>query len=228
MTATPYKLYSYWRSSASYRVRIALELKGLAYEIRPVHLVKDGGEQLRDDYRKKNPMAEVPTLEVPDGDGVAWLAQSVAILEYLEEVHPEVRLMPKDALGRARVRQLVELVNSGIHPLQNLKVNKHLSATFGTDQAANEAWMKHWIGRGFDALEVLVAGHGGPFAYGERPTLADCAAVPQMYNARRYGLDLSAWPALARVWETANALPAFARAAPEAQPDAPEAAASPA
>ena len=220
-SSRPYVLYSYWRSSAAYRVRIALELKGLAYELRAVHLVKDGGEQLHDDYRAKNPLAELPTLEIPDGDGVVYLAQSVAILEYLEEVHPEVRLLPKSALDRARVRQLVEVVNSGLHPLQNLKVNKHLSASFGTDQAANEAWNRHWISRGFDGLEILVARYGGPYAFGDRPTLADCAVVPQMYNARRYGLELSRWPALARVWEHANALEAFQRAAPEAQPDAP-------
>ena len=218
-----YTLYGYWRSSATFRVRSAFELKGIAYAYEPVHLLKEGGEQLREAYRALNPLAEVPalTLVTPAGERVA-LAQSVAILEYLEEVHPEVPLMPEGALPRARVRQLVEGVNAGIHPLQNLKVMKHLSATFGTDQAANEAWARHWIARGFEGLEVLVGRWGGRHAFGDTPTLADCALVPQIYNAMRYRVDLAPFPRLAAVWASAMALPAFQRAAPEAQPDAPE------
>jgi len=217
-----YVLHGYWRSSATYRVRCALELKGLPYQVRPVHLLADGGEQLRPDYRQLNPMAEVPTLVVssPGGASVA-LAQSVAILEYLEERHPEVPLLPTDALGRARVRQLVEGVNSGIHPLQNLKVFKHMTALFGTDRAANEGWARHWIERGFEGLEVLVGRYGGRHAFGDTPTLADCALVPQIYNARRYQVDMAPFPRLAAVAVAANQMPAFLRAAPEAQPDAP-------
>lgn len=217
-----YTLHGYWRSSATYRVRCALELKGIPYEVRAVSLIADGGEQLKDEYRALNPLAEVPTLTfiAPDGESVA-LAQSVAILEYLEEVRPEVPLLPTDPVARARVRQLVEGANSGIQPLQNLKVIKQLKASFGADQAATEAWIRHWIGRGFAGLEVLVGRYGGHHAFGDAPTLADCVLVPQIYNARRYQVDMAAYPRLSAVWEAANALPAFVRAAPEAQPDAP-------
>lgn len=218
-----YTLYGYWRSSAVFRVRCALELKGLPYRVEPVHLIEGGGEHLRADYRDKNPLAEVPTLLFTrDGREVA-LGQSVAILEYLEEMHPEVALLPSHPVARARVRQIVEGVNSGIHPLQNLKVMRHLGATFGTDQAANEAWARHWIARGFEGLEVLVSRTAGHHAFGDVPTLADCALVPQIYNARRYQLDMASFPALSAVWEAAMALAPFQRAAPEAQPDAPPA-----
>ena len=217
-----YTLYGYWRSSAVYRVRCALELKGVPYVVKPVSLITGGGEQLSEDYRALNPLAEVPTLTfvAPDGEAVV-LAQSVAILEYLEEVRPEVPLLPADPVARARVRQLVEGINSGIHPLQNLKVLKRLTAVFGTDQAANEEWVRYRIGRGFAGLEALVGRYGGQHAFGDAPTLADCALVPQIYNARRYQLDMTVYPRLSAVWEAANALPAFQRAAPEAQPDAP-------
>jgi maleylacetoacetate isomerase len=219
---TTYTLYGYWRSSATFRVRAALELKGLPYTYQAVHLVKEGGEQLREAYRELNPMGEVPTLAfvTSEGERVA-LAQSVAILEYLEATHPVVPLLPEGALAQARVRQLVEGVNSGIHPLQNLKVLRYLASLFGTDQAAHEAWARHWIAQGFAALEVLVGRWGGRHAYGDLPTLADCAIVPQVYNARRYHLDLAPFPRMSAIWEAAMALPAFQRAAPEAQPDAP-------
>jgi maleylacetoacetate isomerase len=216
-----YTLHGYWRSSAVYRVRCALELKGIAYEVEPVHLLREGGEQLLDNFRRLNPMAEVPALTFVAEDGeVVALAQSVAILEYLEEMHPQVPLLPAEPLGRARVRQLVEGVNSGIHPLQNLKVMKRLTASFGTDQAANEEWARHWITRGFEGLEQLVLRHGGLFAYGDTPTLADCAIIPQIYNARRYRVAMELFPRLAALWEAANALPAFVRAAAELQKDA--------
>ncbi len=216
-----YTLYGYWRSSATYRVRCALELKGLSYVVKPVHLLAGGGQQLMEGYLALNPLGEVPTLVVtrPDGHEVA-LAQSVAILEYLEERHPEVPLLPAGAEDRARVRQLVEGVNAGIHPLQNLKVLKRLKGIFEGDQAAVEGWAREWIARGFAGLEVLVARHGGRHAYGDAPTLADCLLVPQIYNARRYGVAMQEFPRLSAVWEAANALPAFVRAAPEAQPDA--------
>jgi len=216
-----YTLYGYWRSSAVFRVRCALELKGLPYRVEPVHLLHEGGAHLRPDYRDRNPLAEVPTLVFRREGREVSLGQSVAILEYLEEMHPETPLLPNQPVARARVRQIVEGINSGVHPLQNLKVMKHLSATFGTDQGANEDWARHWIARGFEGLEVLVARTAGHHAFGDVPTLADCALVPQIYNAHRYALDMSRFPTLSAVWEAAMALEPFQRAAPEAQPDAP-------
>lgn len=214
-----YTLHGYWRSSATYRVRCALELKGVAYSVAPVSLIADGGQQNGEGYRALNPLAEVPTLTL---DGVP-IAQSVAILELLEELHPEVPLLPAAPLDRARVRQLVEAVNSGIHPLQNMKVQKHLAAHYGHDTAANEAWCRHWIARGFAGLDELVGRWCGRHAFGDRPTLADCLIVPQIYNARRYQVDMTPFARLQSVWDAAVELPAFQRAAPEAQPDAPKA-----
>lgn len=221
--APTYTLYSYFRSSASFRVRAALRLKGIAYRYEPVHLVAGGGEHLLPAYRALNPMAELPTLVVhgPDGAPIAVLAQSVAILEYLEEAHPEPALLPKDPFGRARVRQIVECVNSSIQPYQNLKLLRKLAADYGNDQAKNDAWARHFVSRGFDGLEPLVAAVAGRYAYGDTPTLADVALVPQVFNARRFGVDLAAYPTLARVADAAMALEAFRGAAPEAQPDAP-------
>jgi maleylacetoacetate isomerase len=213
-----YVLYSYWRSSSSFRVRAALELKGVAYEIRPVHLLEGGGQQLRPEYRQLNPMAEVPTLVEPDSGFT--LSQSVAIMEYLEERHPEPALLPAAPRERALVRQLVEVINGGIQPVSNLKVLRHLAATFGTQQPDHERWAAYWIARGFEGLELLLARHSGQHAFGDAVTLADCAIVPQVYNALRYRVDLGPFPHIARVWDEAMALEAFRRAAPDAQPDA--------
>jgi maleylacetoacetate isomerase len=213
-----YILYSYWRSSSSFRVRAALELKGLPYELRPVHLLENGGRQFEPAYRDLNPMAEVPTL-VDSSNGLV-LAQSVAIFEYLEECHPTPALLPVEPRARALVRQLVEVINGGIQPVSNLKVLKYLGATFGTTQPDHERWANYWITRGFEGLEPLVSRTAGRHAYGDTVTFADCAIIPQIYNARRYKVDLAAFPTLSRLWESAMALPEFQRAAPESQPDA--------
>ena len=211
-------LYSYWRSSAAYRVRIALNLKGLDYEVRPVHLVNDGGEHLKPAYREISPQAQLPTLL--DGDRI--VRQSMAIMEYLDETRPTPSLMPADAQGRARVRELMQAVASDIHPLGNLRVLKAIEAEFGADAARKEAWSRRWIGLGFDGLEaLLVRGGTGRFSHGDAPTLADACLVPQYYNAIRWGLDLAPYPTIRRVVEACQGLEAFQRAAPEAQADAP-------
>ena len=211
-------LYTYWRSSAAYRVRIALNLKGLAYEPRPVHLVNDGGEHLKPAYRDISPQAQLPTLV--DGDIV--VRQSMAILEYLEETRPTPALLPADVQGRARVRELALAVGTDIHPLGNLRVLKELEASYGADAAAKAAWCRRWIGNGFNGIEALLErGPQGHFCYGDSPTIADCCLVPQYYNAVRWELDLAPYPNIRRVVEACQVLEAFQKAAPEAQPDAP-------
>lgn len=218
-----YTLYSYFRSSASYRVRIALGLKGVAYDYVPIHLLEGGGQQFSAGYRALNPMSELPTLVVRDAaGGEAALAQSVAILEYLEEAHPEPPLLPSDAVSRARVRQLVEAVNSSIQPIQNLKVMKRLGESYGVDREGQWAWARYWIARGFEGLEGLLSRVAGAHAFGDAVTLADVLLVPQVYNARRFGCDLTPFPTITRVVAAAEALPAFAAAHPDAQPDTPE------
>ena len=210
-------LYTYWRSSAAYRVRIALNLKGLPYEARPIHLVKDGGEHLKPAYREISPQAQLPTLL----DGDRTIRQSMAILEYLDETRPEVPLMPADAEGRARVRELMQAVGTDIHPLGNLRVLRAIEAEFGADQPVKEAWSRRWITLGFDGIEALLArGPQGRFSFGDTPTLADCCLVPQFYNAVRWGVDLAPYPTIRRVVEACQGLEAFRKAAPEAQPDA--------
>ena len=211
-------LYSYWRSSAAYRVRIGLNLKGLAYETRPVHLVRDGGEQHADDYRALNPQELVPMLV----DGERRITQSLAILEYLDETFPKPALLPADTRGRARVRSLAMLVACDIHPLNNLRVLQYLKRENGLEQPAIDAWMLHWMREGFAAMEEMLADEPGTgtFCHGETPTIADCCLVPQLYNARRFALDLSPYPTLVRIEADCLALPAFDAARPENQPDA--------
>ena len=214
------RLYGYWRSSAAWRVRIALNLKGLPWESVPVHLVRGGGEQRQAAFLQLNPQGLVPVLE----DGNAVLTQSLAIIEYLEETHPDVPLLPAEPAARARVRSLAQLVACEIHPLNNLRVLQHLRDPLGLDEAQREAWYRHWVSEGLAALEVRLARerNGDRFCHGDAPGLADCCLVPQLYNARRYGCDLDAYPALLRIEAACNALDAFKSAAADAQPDAPQ------
>lgn len=213
------KLYSYFRSSAAYRVRIALQLKGLRYELVPVHLLRDGGQQHAAHYRALNPLQAVPTLVLDDGQ---VLTESLAIIEYLDETHPQPPLLPADALGRARVRAIAQAVACDIHPLNNLRVLQRLRQQFGTDEAQVNAWYRHWVETGLAAVESLLARDAppGPFCHGQQPTLADCCLVPQVFNARRFGCDLSEMPRVRAIAAHCEALPAFAAAAPSAQPDA--------
>ncbi|MDI5919374.1 maleylacetoacetate isomerase [Halomonas sp. LR5S13] len=210
-------LYGYFRSSAAYRVRIALNLKGLAYDQVPVNLVK--GEQRTEANVARHPQGLVPTLETDDG---VQLIQSLAICEFLDEVHPEPPLLPADAEGRARVRALAQLVACEIHPLNNLRVLKYLVGELGVDDDTKLAWYRHWIIEGFDALETLLKRElgTGDFCHGDTPTLADLCLVPQVFNAERFACDLSAYPTIQRITANCRALPAFRQAAPEAQPDA--------
>ncbi|OGA22102.1 MAG: maleylacetoacetate isomerase [Betaproteobacteria bacterium RIFCSPLOWO2_02_FULL_67_26] len=212
------KLYGYFRSSASYRVRIALNLKGLAYESVPVHLTRGGGEQLKPEFRELNPQALVPVLQ----DGGRLLAQSLAIIEYLDEVHPQVPLLPKDPPGRARVRALAQAIACDLHPLNNLRVLNYLTGPMGLADGAKQAWYGHWIAEGLGALEAALAGNAetGSYCHGNTPGLADCCLVPQLANARRFKCDVSPYPTLLRIEKSCQALEAFQRAAPEKQPDA--------
>lgn len=214
----PLQLYGYWRSSAAYRVRIGLNLKGLAHAQVAVHLVRDGGEQHAPAYTRLNPQALVPTLR--HGDRV--LTQSLAILEYLDEVWPQVPLLPADPAGRARVRALAQLVACDIHPLNNLRVMQRLEHALDVNAGARTAWMRHWMREGFDALEGLLAGHPdtGRFCHGDVPGLADCCLLPQLYNAHRFGVDLQPWPTLRRIEAAGMALGAVVAAHPDRQPDA--------
>lgn len=210
-------LYGYFRSSAAYRVRIALNLKGLDYDQIPVNLVK--GEQRGDDHLMRNPQGLVPSLVLDDSTVVN---QSLAICEYLDEVRPEPALLPVNALERAQVRALAQSVACEIHPLNNLRVLKYLVREMGADEAAKLAWYHHWIAEGFTALEATLsnAPSSGDFCHGDTPTLADICLIPQVYNAERFECDLSAYPTIQRIAANCRSLPAFEKAAPEVQPDA--------
>ena len=210
------KLYTYFRSSAAFRVRIALNLKGLAYEPLFVHLAK--GEHRRPEYAGAYPQGLLPTLVIGDQS----LSQSLAIIEYLEETRPNPPLLPKDALGRARVRSLSLLVACEIHPLNNLRTLTHLRKTLGQNEDQVASWYRHWIADGLGKLESdLARGKAiGKFAHGDSPTMADCCLVPQVFNAKRYESDLGAYPTVMRVFDTCMKLEAFDRAQPSKQPDA--------
>ena len=208
------RLHSYWRSTAAYRVRIGLNLKGLPYE-QVTHDLRVGA-QATDTYASINPQKLIPTLEV---DG-AVLTQSLAILEWLEETHPTPALLPKAAVDRALVRGMAATVTADIHPLNNLRVLAELRGRFNADESQINAWIAHWIGAGFTALEALIERHGSGFAFGATPTLADCCLVPQVYSAERFGVDLTPYPRLMAAVNAARALDAFAAAHPLQQPDA--------
>jgi len=209
------KLYSFFRSSAAYRVRIALNLKGIGYDTASVHLVKDGGHNKLPEFRAVNPQMRVPVLVTPRGD---VLIQSLAIIEYLEEMHPQPPLLPKDAVARAHVRGLAELIACDIHPLNNTSPLRYLKNRMGQEQSAIDAWYHHWVITGFAALEELIS--SGPYACGGEVTLADVCIVPQVYNARRLKVPLERFPKIVGVERACLALPAFDRARPENQPDA--------
>ena len=209
------KLYSFFRSSAAYRVRIALNLKGISYETASVHLVKDGGYNKLPAFRAVNPQMRVPAL-VTDGGDV--LIQSLAIIEYLDETHPQPQLLPKDPIARAHVRAIADLIACDIHPLNNTSPLRYLKNNMGQEQTAIDAWYHHWVVAGFEALEQLIT--PGPYACGSTVTLADICLVPQVNNARRLKVPLEKFPRIVGVDRACLALPAFDRARPENQPDA--------
>lgn len=210
-------LHGYYRSSAAYRVRIALNLKGLAYEKTFIHL--RNGDQFSDDYAILNPQQQVPTLVTDDGN---ILVQSPAILEWLEEVYPEPALLPSDPLGRQRVRALAAVPGCDIHPIGNLRVLQYLQTDLRQNAEAAAAWSRHWIGLGFTALERMLAEHPATatFSHGDTPTLADLYLVPQMFNAARFKVDMSQFPTIQRIHDACNELEAFVNAAPGNQEDA--------
>lgn len=217
------KLYTYFRSSASFRVRIALNLKGLDVDMVPIHLVKQGGEQLTEQFRRINPEALVPALvDEEDENGSQVLTQSLAIMEYLDEMYPEPPLLPAAPLDRAYVRSVALAIACDIHPLNNLRVLRYLVRDLKVDEQAKNAWYRHWCEQGLAALEAKVSadGRAGKFCFGDTPTLADCCLVPQIFNARRLDCDLSGMPTLLRITENCAKVEAFSMAEPSRQPDA--------
>lgn len=212
---TGLKLYNYYRSSASYRVRIALHWKGLDFEYIPVHLVKSGGQQHSAEYRSLNPMGHVPTL-VHDG---FVLAESMAIVDYLDRIWPERPLFPRDTRQRARVIQICEIVNSGIQPYQNAKILTDFEKSSGWDKEQRENWVRHWVGSGLDSLEKVLETSAGTFAVGGEVTAAEMFIVPQLFGARRYKIDIAKYPIISRVEKAVIELEPFKKAHPERQVD---------
>ncbi|MFB9067913.1 maleylacetoacetate isomerase [Pseudofulvimonas gallinarii] len=222
MNSADITLYDYWRSSAAWRVRIGLNLKGVAYRSQPVHLVREGGEQHRPEYRAINPAGLVPTLL----HGQRRITQSLAILEYLDEAFPgHPHLLPEDVRGRARVRALALTLAADTHPIHNLRVQQYLKNTMGLDEDAVAAFVRHWLLEGFTSFEALLASSSetGSFCHGDHPTLADCVLVPAMYAARRFGAPLDDFGNCLRIHDQCSSLPAFQAAHPDRQPDAPAA-----
>ena len=212
------KLYTYFRSSAAYRVRIALNLKGLGYDAVPVHLLRGGGEHLREEYTRINPSGLVPTFQ----DDYITLTQSMAILEYLEDAYPKVPIMPKDATERARVRELAQIIACDIHPVNNLRVLRYLVHELKVSEEQKNAWYRHWLVGGLEVLEkhLVRDPSAGPLCHGHTPTIADCLLVPQVFNAQRHGIDVSVYPNIARINAQCIEIPAFVAAHPSNQPDA--------
>jgi len=211
------KLYSFFRSSAAYRVRIALSLKGLPYEYEPVNLLLDGGEQHQPAYAELNKQRLVPTLV----DGPTVLSQSLAIIEYLEEAYPDTyRLLPASAADRARARALALLVGCEIHPLNNLRVMQYLSHDMSASREHRRAWYAHWIQTGFESFEEMIAPTAGEFCLGDEPGLAECFLIPQVFNALSFKVDISRYKNIVRIYEHCQTQPAFIQASPAAQPDA--------
>lgn len=218
---TDYQLYSYYRSSCAYRVRLALAYKGLSYTTHPVHLVRNGGEQHKPEYAELNPQEQVPTLV--DGDFV--LTQSMAIMEYLQDKHPTPSILPADAGARAYVRQISLIMVADIHPVNNLKILQHLSTDLALSQQQKNDWYAKWIHQGFAATEKLLARspyRTGAFVCGDTPTMADFCLIPQVYNAARYEIALDDYPIIQAINEHCLTLPFFDAASPEKQPDTPE------
>jgi maleylacetoacetate isomerase len=210
------RLYSYYRSSAAYRVRIALALKGMSYDYVAVNLLR--AQQKSGDYLAKNPQGLVPALETDDGE---LIAQSVAIMEWLEETGAGPALLPADPLLRARVRSTVDSIACDVHPLNNISVLNHLQNPLGVTPEQVRSWYAQWIYRGYDAIEKTLETHSGRCCFGDEPSMADACLIPQTYNALRFEVDVSDYPNIQRVWAHCNTLPAFVSAAPENQPDAP-------
>ena len=223
MPSTTLRLFAYWRSSASYRARIGLALKELQYELVPVHLVNDGGQQHSPEHHARNPQELVPALE---HDG-RMLTQSLAILEYVDEVWPDhgVRLVPGDAADRQHIRALAQAIACEIQPLGNLRVLKALGHDFGASEEQRAAWSRHWMALGLQAFEEMLANSpkSSKFCHGDTPTLADCVLIPQLYNARRFEMDVAAFPRIAAIDAACATHPAFIAAHPDNQPDAPKA-----
>jgi len=213
------KLYGYWRSSAAYRVRIALNLKGLACQQLPVHLLRDGGEQHAAEYRALNPQGLLPLL-VDEQNGGVRIAQSLAILEYLEEIFPVPSLLPADPAERAQVRALALHIACDVHPLNNLRVLQYLGNQLGADDAAKNAWYRHWVALGLAAVEEGLAPFDGRLSLGAHPGYLEACLIPQLYNARRFNCDLAAYPRIVAMAARRESLEAFRLAAPEVQPDA--------
>lgn len=215
------RLYSYWRSTATYRVRIALNLKRLQYEIVPVHLLEGGGQHRTNEYRTIHPQALVPALN----HGHRIFRQSLAIIEYLDETWPDPPLLPATARDRARARAIAQAIACDVHPLNNLRVLQHFEKEWNVPTPEREEWVRHWIREGFAAVEMMLAEHlsTGTFCDGEQPGMADCCLVPQVYNARRFSVELDCYPTIRRIYDACMKLPAFEAARPELQPDAPTA-----
>ncbi|MBX7232002.1 MAG: maleylacetoacetate isomerase [Bdellovibrionales bacterium] len=215
------ELYSYFRSSAAFRVRIALNIKKLHYTYRSVHLLQDGGQQYQPNYQVKNPMAEVPTLSVLSQGKSLNIAQSMAIIQFLEETFPNPALFPKSTWEKAQVIELCEIINSGIHPLQNLKVLQKLSSQFGADSIAKDTWVQHWIERGFTSLEKKLEQVSGVYSFGNELSAADLYLVPQTYTAKRFHFDFSGFPLISKISKNCLSHPEFIQADPFHQPDTP-------